>query len=186
MPATLFWLPATKTTVWVVAEPLACEDDGWSIVRRVLDRAAVLTAFEQLGGAERALEMARDHALERRAFGRPIGSFQSIKHVLAEMYVSTTLARSNAYFGAWTLEASSAQLPLAAASARVSATEAFLRCARDGIQVHGGMGFTWDMDCHLYYRRANLLAVALGGMAHWEQRLVDALVAGAGNGGVRA
>lgn len=170
----------------VVAEPLACEDDGWSIVRRVLDRAAVLTAFEQLGGAERALEMARDHALERRAFGRPIGSFQSIKHVLAEMYVSTTLARSNAYFGAWTLEASSAQLPLAAASARVSATEAFLRCARDGIQVHGGMGFTWDMDCHLYYRRANLLAVALGGMAHWEQRLVDALVAGAGNGGVRA
>ena len=85
------------------AEPLGANGEGWSILTQVLDRAAVLTAFEQVGGADRALEMGRDYALDRIAFGRPIGSFQAVKHMLADMYVSATLARSNCYYGAWAL-----------------------------------------------------------------------------------
>ena len=97
-----------------------------------------------------ALEMARDYALERYAFGRPIGSFQAIKHKLADVYVAIELARSNAYYGAWALSADAAELPLAAATARVSATEAFHLASKENIQTHGGIGFTWDVDCHLY------------------------------------
>ena len=155
------------------AEPLGDPAEGWSILTEVLDRAAVLTAFEQVGGADRALEMGRDYALERFAFGRPIGSFQAIKHMLADMYVSATLARSNAYWGAWALSTGAAELPVAAATARVSATKAYQHCAKNNIQVHGGMGFTWEFDCHLYYRRANLLALSLGSLSEWEDRLID-------------
>ena len=85
------------------AEPLGAAGEGWSILTQVLDRAAVLLAFEQVGGSDRALEMGRDYALDRIAFGRPIGSFQAVKHILADMYVSATLARSNCYYGAWAL-----------------------------------------------------------------------------------
>ncbi len=158
-----------------VAEPLGAAGEGWRILEQVLDRAAVLIGFEQLGGADRALEMARDYALERFAFGRPIGSLQAIKHMLADMYVSATLARSNCYYGAWALSTDSAELPQAAATARVSATQAFQHCARNNIQVHGGMGFTWEFDCHLYYRRSNLLALSLGSLSTWEDRLIDRL-----------
>ena len=157
------------------AEPLGVAGTGAARVAAVFDRAAVLIAFEQVGGADRALEMARDYALERFAFGRPIGSLQAIKHLLADMYVSATLARSNAYFGAWALASGAAELPAAAAGARVSASQAYQHCARNNIQVHGGMGFTWEFDCHLHYRRANLLALALGGPSEWEDRLIGHL-----------
>lgn len=155
------------------AEPLGATNEGWSILTRVLDRAAVLMAFEQVGGADRALEMGRDYALDRIAFGRQIGSFQAVKHMLADMYVSATLARSNCYYGAWALSTDAPVLAEAAATARVSATQAFLHCAKNNNQVHGGMGFTWEFDCHLYYRRANALALALGSLSYWENRLID-------------
>jgi len=109
------------------------------------------------------------------AFGRPIGSFQAIKHMLADMYVSATLARSNAYYGAWALSSGAAELPIAAATARVSATQAYQQCAKNNIQVHGGMGFTWEFDCHLYYRRSNALALALGSLSTWEDMLIQRL-----------
>jgi alkylation response protein AidB-like acyl-CoA dehydrogenase len=157
------------------AEPLGEPGAGLSIIENVFDRAAILTAFEQLGGADRALEMARDYALERFAFGRPIGSLQAIKHMLADMYVSATLARSNCYYGAWALSTDAPELPTAAATARVSATQAYQHCSRNNIQVHGGMGFTWQFDCHLYYRRSNLLAVSLGPLSGWEDRLIERL-----------
>jgi alkylation response protein AidB-like acyl-CoA dehydrogenase len=155
------------------AEPLGAAGEGWSILTQVLDRAAVLIAFEQVGGADRALEMGRDYALDRIAFGRPIGSFQAIKHMLADMYVSATLARSNSYYGAWALSTNAAELPEAAAAARISATQAFQHCAKNNIQVHGGMGFTWEFDCHMYYRRANTLALTLGSLSYWEDQLID-------------
>ena len=155
------------------AERLGPSGDGWHIASQVMDRAAILMAFEQLGGADRAMEMARDYALERMAFGRPIGSFQAIKHMLADMYVSATLARSNCYYGAWALGASPAEMPIAAATARVSATTAFQHCSKNNIQVHGGMGFTWAFDCHLYYRRSNALALALGSLSTWESELIE-------------
>jgi len=158
------------------AEPLGAPGAGLAIIDAVFDRAAVLMAFEQVGGADQALQAACDYAQERFAFGRPIGSLQAIKHMLADMYVSATLARSNAYYGAWALSTGSAELPEAAATARVSATQAYQHCARNNIQVHGGMGFTWEFDCHLHYRRANLLALALGSLSTWEDRLIDRLV----------
>lgn len=154
------------------AEPLG---GSWTEVTAALDRAAILLAFEQIGGADRALDMARDHALQRIAFGRPIGSFQAVKHMLADMYVAATLARSNAYYGAWALSTNAADLPAAAASARVSASKAYRHSARNNIQVHGGMGFTWALDCHLHYRRANLLALTLGSVPQWEDALIERL-----------
>jgi alkylation response protein AidB-like acyl-CoA dehydrogenase len=146
---------------------------GWPLIQRLLERAAILVAFEQVGGAQASLEMARDYALERYAFGRPIGSFQAIKHKLADVYVAIELARSNAYYGAWALSADAAELPLAAATARVSATEAFHLASKENIQTHGGIGFTWDVDCQLYYRRSKHLALALGSAPWWKDRLVE-------------
>ncbi|MEH2475082.1 alkylation response protein AidB-like acyl-CoA dehydrogenase [Nitrobacteraceae bacterium AZCC 2161] len=157
----------------VKAELLGPANEGWSILSRVLDRAAVLIAFEQVGGADRALEMGRDYALDRIAFGRQIGSFQAVKHMLADMYVSATLARSNCYYGAWALSTNASELPEAAAAARISATQAFQHCAKNNIQVHGGMGFTWEFDCHLYYRRSNALALGLGSLSYWEDALIE-------------
>jgi alkylation response protein AidB-like acyl-CoA dehydrogenase len=155
------------------AERLGPRGEGLGILSKTLDHAAVLMAFQQVGGAERALEMARDYALQRVAFGRPIGSFQAIKHMLADMLVSLTLARANACYAAWALESGSAELPVAAAAARVSATEAFQHCSTNNIQLHGGIGFTWQFDAHLFYRRSNLLALSLGSQSLWEAKLVD-------------
>src|SRR6195952_1842805 len=155
------------------AESLGAAGEGWSVLTQVLDRAAVLLAFEQVGGSDRALEMGRDYALDRIAFGRPIGSFQAVKHILADMYVSATLARSNCYYGAWALSTNASELPEAAAAARISATQAFQHCSKNNIQVHGGMGFTWEFDCHMYYRRANTTALTLGSLSYWEDQLID-------------
>ena len=159
----------------VPVEPLGAPGQGEALLRQIEDRAAILFAFEQVGGAQRALEMARDYALERYAFGRPIGSFQAIKHKLADVYVATELARSNAYYGAWALSKNAPELPVAAAAARVSANEAFYLAAKENIQVHGGMGFTWAFDCHLYYRRSKLLALSVGSTRLWKERLVTQL-----------
>jgi hypothetical protein len=148
---------------------------GWGSVQRVLDRAAILFAFEQVGGADACLQMAREYAQERFAFGRPIGSFQAIKHKLADIYVALELARSNAYYGAWALEADATDLALAAATARVSASEAFHLASKENIQTHGGIGFTWAVDCHLFYRRSKQLGLALGSAPFWKNRLVDLL-----------
>ena len=164
----------------IVFENVPCDTLGVPgqaevLLRNIQDRSAVLLAFEQVGGAQRALEMARDYALERYAFGRPIGSFQAIKHKLADVYVATELARSNAYYGAWALATNAPELPVAAAAARVAANEAFYLAAKENIQVHGGMGFTWAFDCHLYYRRAKLLALAIGSTRVWKDRLITQL-----------
>ena len=157
------------------AEPLGAAGQGWAILDRVFDRAAVLYAFEQVGGSQAALEMARDYAMGRYAFGRPIASFQAIKHKLADMYVATELARSNCYYGAWALSTDAPELAIAAATARVSATEAYHECSKENIQVHGGMGFTWEFDCHLHYRRSKVLSLVLGSLPRWKDRLISRL-----------
>ncbi|MCC5888766.1 MAG: acyl-CoA/acyl-ACP dehydrogenase [Gammaproteobacteria bacterium] len=157
------------------AERLGAAGEGWSQLEKLFDRAAILFAWEQVGGAEASLQMARDYAMGRYAFGRPIASFQAIKHKLADMYIAHTLARSNCYYGAWALSTNAPELPLAAATARVSATEAFHECSKENIQTHGGMGFTWEFDCHLYYRRSKLLSLNLGSLPRWKDRLVTRL-----------
>ena len=155
--------------------PLGRGGYGAAQLSNVLDRAAVLFAFEQVGGADRCLEMARDYALQRYAFGRVIASYQAIKHKLADMYVKTELARSNAYHAAWALQADAPELPEAAAAARLAAGAAYDFAAKESLQTHGGIGFTWEVDCHLHLRRARQLGLALGGAPVWRERLVRQL-----------
>ncbi|MEI9930330.1 MAG: acyl-CoA dehydrogenase family protein [Rhizomicrobium sp.] len=149
--------------------------DADEALDRLLDQAAVACAFEQIGGAEACLWMARDYALQRSAFGRPIASYQALKHKLADLYVLVELARSNAFFAAWAMDHDASALPAAAATARLAATEAYETAARESLQTHGGIGFTWDADCHFHYRRARLLSVALGTPVFWSERLFGAL-----------
>ena len=154
------------------AQRLGAAGCGEQILAEIFDRAAVLFAFEQLGGAQAALDMGVRYANERFAFGRAIGSFQAIKHKLADLYCLTELARSNCYYAAWALSTAAPELPVAAATARISATKAFHECSKENIQIHGGMGFTWEFDCHLYYRRSKLLGLAIGSELEWKQGLL--------------
>lgn len=156
------------------AELLGGEGQGWTVLEALLDRAAVLYAWEQLGGSETCLEMAKEYAMGRYAFGRPIASYQAIKHKLADMYVKNTLARSNAYYGAWALNTDAPELPLAAATARVGSTQAYYYASKENIQTHGGMGYTWEFDCQFYYRRSKVLAVAIGSEHVWQDKLIKA------------
>lgn len=149
--------------------------DGLAAMQAIFDRAAVLLAFEQVGGADKALEMAKGYALERVAFGRQIGGYQAIKHKLADIYVKNEVARSNAYYGAWALNTDAGELPLAAATARVAASEAYWFAAKENIQTHGGIGFTWEADPQLHYRRSRQLALVAGAPAQWKERLVAQL-----------
>jgi alkylation response protein AidB-like acyl-CoA dehydrogenase len=159
----------------VPAERLGGAGEGLALVEQVLDRAAVLLAFEQTGGADRALEMAKEYALERFAFGRTIASYQAIKHKLADMYVKNELARSNAYYGAWALNTDAPELPVAASAARIAASEAYWFASKENIQTHGGIGFTWAVDCHLHYRRSRQLSLVAGAPRVWKDRLVSHL-----------
>lgn len=149
--------------------------DGIELLEQIFDRAAVLLAFEQTGGADRCLEMAKEYAMERYAFGRVIASYQAIKHKLADMYVKNELSRSNAYYGAWALNTNAPELPVAASAARIAASEAYWFGSKENIQTHGGIGFTWEMDCHLHYRRSRQLSLVAGAPRVWKERLVSHL-----------
>ena len=157
------------------AELLAADGEGWTLTQRLLDRAAILFAWEQVGGADAALNQAKDYALGRYAFGRSIASYQAIKHKLANVYIKNTLARSNGYYGAWALNTNAAELSLAAASARVAAIQAYYFASKENIQTHGGMGFTWEFDCQFHYRRSKLLSVNIGSESAWQDRLITAV-----------
>ena len=157
------------------AERLGGVGEGIALMEAVFDRAAVLIAFEQVGGADKCLEMAKEYALGRYAFGRTIAGYQAIKHKLADIYVKNELARSNAYYGAWALNTSASELPIAASAARIAGSEAFWFAAKENVQTHGGMGFTWAVDCHLYYRRAKQLGLVAGAARSWKERLVSQL-----------
>jgi hypothetical protein len=139
-------------------------------------RAAILVAFEQLGGAQHCLDSAVAYAKERYAFGQPIGAFQSLKHKLAALHVEVELARANAYYGAFVLAGGDAELEnlaTAASLARASATETYLTVAQESLHVHGGVGFTWDCDMHLHLRRARAMEAALGSATAWREGLLD-------------
>ncbi len=157
------------------AEILGTTGDGWRHLAEIYNTAAVYLAFEQTGGAEAAMYMARDYALERYAFGKPIGAQQAIKHKLADMYIKLELSRSNGYYGAMMLASRGADLPVAAAVARIAASDAYIFAAQECVQTHGGIGFTWEANPHLHYRRARLLAHSVGAPSVWKDKLVSAL-----------
>ena len=166
---------AKLTFAGAAAQRLGAAGEGLALLEQVLDRAAVLLSFEQCGGADRCLDMAKEYALERYAFGRVIASYQAIKHKLADIYVKNELARSNAYYGAWALNTNAPELPVAASAARIAGSEAFWFASKENIQTHGGIGFTWEMDCHLYYRRSRQLSLVAGAPRVWKERLVSHL-----------
>lgn len=166
-------LYADVTFAGTPAELLAEGDAALALAREVLARMAVVTAHEQVGGAEALLHIARDYSLMRKAFGQPIGAFQSVKHRIAEMYGLVEIARANCIHAA--AVAGTAEFLVAAADARLTATEAYDTCARDCIQIHGGIGVTWEQGLHLHMRRARSLAIEQGNLLFWEDLLVEAL-----------
>lgn len=150
---------------------------GSALTAALFDEFATLLAFEQVGGAEAALHMARDYSLERYIFGRRLGSYQAVKHKLADVLTALELARANALHAADSLAKGGLDRRAAAAAARIGATEAYETAARENLQVHGGIGFTWEANCHFHYRRARLLALSLGSVEVWADLLIDALAA---------
>jgi alkylation response protein AidB-like acyl-CoA dehydrogenase len=150
---------------------------GAAQVDALLDRAAVLMGFEQLGAAEAAFESTIEFAKGRYAFGRSIASFQAIKHKLADLWCEIELARSNCYYGAWAISNEDPELSVAACLSRIQATRALDLVTVDLVQIHGGVGYTWEYDCHLFYRRAKLLGAALGNAKSWKNKLVTRLQA---------
>jgi acyl-CoA dehydrogenase len=148
--------------------------DALAAAQEILSLQAVITAHEQVGGAAKMMITARDYALTRHAFGQPIGGFQSVKHRIAEDYVLVELARANAVQAAATV--GTPAFARNAAAARLTATEAYDTVSRDTVQVHGGIGVTWDADLHLHQRRARTLAIEQGPMIFWEEALVNEIM----------
>ncbi len=141
---------------------------------RVYDLGCVALACEQVGVAERALDMARDYALLRTQFGRPIGSFQAVKHKLADVLLEVEAARSAAWFGLWAADAQPDQLPVVASIAQATCSAAAYLAAAENMQVHGGIGYTWEHPAHLYFRRATTSRMWLGDPAgHYERLLIQ-------------
>lgn len=147
-------------------------DAGWAVIAPVLQRAAAGAAAEMLGASRRCMEMSVEYARVRQQFGQPIGMFQAIKHMCAEMLLEVENAHGAAYYAAWALDAGSPDAPLAVSSAKAYVGEASRKVCGSAIQVHGGIGFTWEYDLHLYFKRAKHFEPLYGdGDFHREQAL---------------
>ena len=148
------------------------EGAGWAAISRMLDLAAAALAAEQVGGAQRVLEMAVDYAKTRVQFGKPIGSFQAIKHKCADMLLAVESARSAAYYAGFAADDGD-ELPVAASLAKAYCSEAYLRTAAENIQIHGGIGFTWEHPAHLYFKRAKSSELLFGDPAYHRELLAQ-------------
>jgi alkylation response protein AidB-like acyl-CoA dehydrogenase len=142
-------------------------------LQRTLDRACVALAAESAGAAQHCLQDAVDYAKQRVQFARPIGSFQAIKHKCAEVLLEVESARAAAYWACWAAESQPEELPLAASVAKSFCDEAFVRASSENLHVHGGMGFTWESDCHLYLKRAHATSALLGPPGYHRRRIAE-------------
>ncbi len=147
------------------------EGRGWPAMEKTLDLAAIALAAEQVGGAQRCLDVSVAYAKQRVQFGRPIGSFQAIQHKCADMMVAVEAARSGVYWAACVAAEGGEDLSVAASLAKATASEAFFRCAAESLQIHGGVGFTWEVDVHLYLKRARGGESLLGDPAFHRERV---------------
>ncbi len=150
---------------------LGDEGRGWELCERTLDRARIALAAEQVGAAEMCLEMSVEYAKVRRQFGRPIGSFQSIKHKCADMLTMIESARSAAFYASALVAQDGDGLEEAASSAKAYCSDAFFHCAAETIQIHGGIGFTWEHPAHLYFKRAKATENLFGSPAFHRERV---------------
>jgi alkylation response protein AidB-like acyl-CoA dehydrogenase len=146
---------------------------GWAPLGRVLDRATVALCAEMCGGAQKVLDMTVEYAKIRQAFGRPIGSYQGVKHRAADMLVDVENGKSITYYAAWALDEGAAEAPLAVSMAKAYVSDAFRRVAAAGIQLHGGIGFTWEHDLHLYFKRAKGSEFTFGDATHHRERVAQ-------------
>ncbi len=142
-------------------------------LQRLYDLAVTAMAFEQVGGAQVCMDMSVAYAKERMQFGRPIGSFQAIKHKCADMLVAVESAKSSAYYAGWAASVDDPDLRVAAPLAKVYCSDAYFNVAAENIQVHGGIGFTWEHDAHLYFKRAKSSQLMFGDSAAWRAELAD-------------
>ncbi|OLL20292.1 MULTISPECIES: acyl-CoA dehydrogenase family protein [unclassified Rhodococcus (in: high G+C Gram-positive bacteria)] len=164
---------ATITLDSAPASLLGTNGHGWTIVTEVLEVGAAALAAEQVGGAARVLESTVEYAKMRQQFGRPIGSFQAIKHQLADMLVELESARSAAYYATGAVQAGSDDRSLASSIAKTYCSDAYYHIAAQSIQIHGGIGFTWEHPAHLYFKRARGSQTLLGSPGLHRNRIAD-------------
>jgi alkylation response protein AidB-like acyl-CoA dehydrogenase len=152
---------------------IGAEGEGWPVLSKVLDLAAVALAAEQVGGAQKVLEMSVEYAKVRVQFGRPIGSFQAIKHKCADMLLEVESGKSAAYYAGWAAAEDNDELPVVASLAKAYCSDAFFHAAAENIQIHGGIGFTWEHPAHLYFKRAKTDQLLLGDPAYHREQLAQ-------------
>ena len=157
------------------ASLLGRDTDAWSKLQRVLDRGRVMICAEMVGGAEKCLEDSVRYAKERVQFGKPIGVNQAIKHKCADMLFEVESAKSITYYAAWAAREDNAEAPLAAAMAKAYVSDAYRHASAENIQIHGGVGFTWEYDCHLYFKRAKSDEAWLGDGSQHRERVAQML-----------
>ena len=152
---------------------LGADGDGWKVLERVLDLAAVALAAEQVGGAQKCLDMSVEYAKVRVQFGRPIGSFQAIKHKCADMLLEVESAKSAAYYAGWCASELNDELPSVASLAKAYCSEAYFHASAENIQIHGGIGFTWEHPAHLYFKRAKSSELLFGDPTYHRELLAQ-------------
>jgi alkylation response protein AidB-like acyl-CoA dehydrogenase len=162
------------TNVGVGADALLGEKGrGWSPLARVIEQATVGLCAEMCGGAQRVLDMTTQYAKIRVAFGKPIGAYQGVKHRAADMLVDVENAKSITYYAAWAVDEGAPEATLAVSMAKACVSDAYRKVSAAGIQLHGGIGFTWEHDLHLYFKRAMGSEFALGDATHHRERVAQ-------------
>jgi alkylation response protein AidB-like acyl-CoA dehydrogenase len=157
----------------VSATLVGTDGEGWDVLSRVLDLAAVALAAEQVGGAQKCLDMSVEYAKVRVQFGRPIGSFQAIKHKCADMLLEVESAKSAAYYAGWCAAELNDELPSVASLAKAYCSDAYFHAAAENIQIHGGIGFTWEHPAHLYFKRAKSSELLFGDPTYHRELLAQ-------------
>jgi alkylation response protein AidB-like acyl-CoA dehydrogenase len=152
---------------------LGQKDGGWTPLARVIQRATVALCAEMCGGAQKVLDMTAEYAKIRIAFGKPIGSYQGVKHKAADMLVDVENAKSLSYYAAWAVDENVPEAALAASMAKAYASDAFRKVAGAGIQLHGGIGFTWEHDLHLYFKRAKSSEFTFGDATYHREKVAQ-------------
>jgi alkylation response protein AidB-like acyl-CoA dehydrogenase len=155
------------------ARLIGSDGGGWQVLERVLDLAAVALAAEQVGGAQECLDMSVDYAKNRVQFGRPIGSFQAIKHKCADMLLEVESAKSAAYYAGWCAAELNDELPAVASLAKAYCSDAYFHASAENIQIHGGIGFTWEHPAHLYFKRAKSSELLFGDPTYHRELLAQ-------------
>lgn len=150
-------------------------DKAWPALKRALDWATAAICAEMVGGVQKVLETSTEYAKTRHQFGKPIGVYQAVSHKLADMLVLSESGRSATYYAAWTVDADAPDRSLACSMAKAYVSDAYRKAAGDGIQVHGGIGFTWEHDMHLYFKRAKSSEVTLGDATYHRELVAQAL-----------